>query len=141
MQPVVVIASLATTYDGERYYSDILLAFPSCPSMIFAGSYRRRGAILIQDNASCHKGADVCRWFKSNRHWLEVHQLPPTPRSLTPPSAAVQQPHYPSRRAPIREGLIWIPCLSYLTRPIFLNLFMNKLTLERVVPTIFARVS
>ena len=53
-----------------------------------AGSYRRRGAILIQDNASYHKDADVWRWFKSNRHWLEVHQLPPTPRSSTPPSVS-----------------------------------------------------
>lgn len=39
--------------------------------------YRRRGAHLIQDNASYHKDANVWAWFKSNRHWLEVHQLPP----------------------------------------------------------------
>jgi transposase len=32
---------------------------------------------MIQDNASCHKDAEVWNWFKSNRHWLEVHQLPP----------------------------------------------------------------
>ena len=41
-----------------------------------ARHYRRRGAILIQDNASYHKDAEVWRWFASNRHWLEVHQLP-----------------------------------------------------------------
>jgi transposase len=39
--------------------------------------YRRQGVHLIQDNASYHKDADVWAWFKSNRHWLEVHQLPP----------------------------------------------------------------
>ena len=38
-----------------------------------ARSYRRQGAILIQDNASYHKDADVWNWFRSNRHWLEVH--------------------------------------------------------------------
>ena len=38
--------------------------------------YRRRGAILIQDNASYHKDAEVWAWFKGNHHWLEVHQLP-----------------------------------------------------------------
>jgi len=42
-----------------------------------ARRYRRQGAILILDNASYHKDADVWAWFKSNRHWLEVHQLPP----------------------------------------------------------------
>ena len=30
--------------------------------------YRRRGAILIQDNAAYHKDAEVWGWFKSNRH-------------------------------------------------------------------------
>ena len=49
-----------------------------------ARSYRRRGAILIQDNDSYHKNADVWRWFKSNRHWLEVHQLPPYSPEFNP---------------------------------------------------------
>jgi hypothetical protein len=40
-------------------------------------SYRRHGAILVQDNASYHKDSEVWSWFRSNRHWLEVHQLPP----------------------------------------------------------------
>lgn len=40
-----------------------------------ARHYRRCGAILIQDNASYHKDAEVWRWFSNNRHWLEVHQL------------------------------------------------------------------
>jgi hypothetical protein len=38
-----------------------------------ARRYRRQGAILIQDNASYHKDAEVWAWFKSNRHSLEVH--------------------------------------------------------------------
>jgi hypothetical protein len=41
-----------------------------------ARRYRRQGAILIQDNASCHQDAEVWALFKSNRHWQEVHQLP-----------------------------------------------------------------
>lgn len=42
-----------------------------------ARRYRRKGALLIQDNASYHKDRDLWSWFKANRHWLEVHQLPP----------------------------------------------------------------
>jgi len=49
-----------------------------------ARRYRRQGAILIQDNASYHKDANVWNWFKSNRHWLEVHQLPPYSPELNP---------------------------------------------------------
>ena len=49
-----------------------------------ARSYRRSGAILIQDNASYHKDADVWKWFSSNRHWLEVHQLPPYSPEFNP---------------------------------------------------------
>jgi transposase len=39
--------------------------------------FRRRGAILVQDNASYHKDKGIWSWFKANRHWLEVYQLPP----------------------------------------------------------------
>ena len=49
-----------------------------------ARSYRRSGAILIQDNASYHKDAEVWNWFRSNRHWLEVHQLPPYSPEFNP---------------------------------------------------------
>ena len=49
-----------------------------------ARRYRQQGAILIQDNASYHKDEDVWAWFKSNRHWLEVHQLPPYSPELNP---------------------------------------------------------
>lgn len=46
----------------------------------FARTCRRSQAHrvhLIQDNASYHKDKDVWGWFGENRHWLEVHQLPP----------------------------------------------------------------
>jgi transposase len=46
--------------------------------------YRHRGAILVQDNASYHKDADVWAWFTSNRYWLEVHQLPPYSPEFNP---------------------------------------------------------
>jgi hypothetical protein len=49
-----------------------------------ARRYRRQGAILIQDNASYHKKKEVWAWFKCNRHWLEVHQLPPYSPELNP---------------------------------------------------------
>jgi len=49
-----------------------------------ASHYRHRGAILIQDNASYHKDARVWAWFKSNRHWLEAHQLPPYSPQFNP---------------------------------------------------------
>jgi transposase len=63
-------------------------AFNAASYLLFleqlARRYRRQGAILIQDNASYHKDADVWRWFQSNRHWLEVHQLPPYSPELNP---------------------------------------------------------
>jgi transposase len=46
--------------------------------------YRRCGAMLIQDNASYHKDKGVWNWFTSNRHWLEVHQLPAYCPELNP---------------------------------------------------------
>lgn len=39
---------------------------------------------MIQDNASYHKDAEVCAWLRCNRHWLEVHQLPPYSPGLHP---------------------------------------------------------
>ena len=36
------------------------------------------------DNASYHKDWEVWAWFQSNRHWLEVHQLPPYSPELNP---------------------------------------------------------
>jgi len=49
-----------------------------------ARSYRRQGAVLIQDNATYHKDGDVWAWFDANRRWLEVHQLPPYSPELNP---------------------------------------------------------
>lgn len=49
-----------------------------------ARRYRRQGVTLIQDNASYHKDKVVWSWFKANRHWLEVHQLPPYSPELNP---------------------------------------------------------
>jgi hypothetical protein len=49
-----------------------------------AARYRRQGAILVQDNASYHKKPIVGNWFHSNRHWLEVHQLPPYSPEFNP---------------------------------------------------------
>ncbi len=49
-----------------------------------ARRYRRQGAMLIQDNASYHKDAEVWAWFRSNRDWLEVHQLPPYAPEFNP---------------------------------------------------------
>lgn len=31
----------------------------------------------IQDNTSYHKDKDVWSWFRQNRDWIEVHNLPP----------------------------------------------------------------
>lgn len=42
-----------------------------------APSYFPRKTILIQDNASYHKDKNIWAWFKKNRHWLTVYQLPP----------------------------------------------------------------
>lgn len=39
--------------------------------------YFPRKTILIQDNASYHKDKDVWAWFKENRKWLTVYNLPP----------------------------------------------------------------
>lgn len=49
-----------------------------------ARSYRRRGAILIHDNASYHKDSQVWEWFGANRRWLEVHPLPSYSPELNP---------------------------------------------------------
>ena len=40
--------------------------------------------MLIQDNASYHKDAEVWRWFASNRHWRDVHQPPPCSPEFNP---------------------------------------------------------
>ena len=42
-----------------------------------AKQYHGRKVIYIQDNASYHKDGEVWSWFKENRNWLEVFNLPP----------------------------------------------------------------
>jgi transposase len=64
-----------TAFNAETYLTFLKQLAPH---------YRRRGAILVQDNASYHKDADVWSWFKSNRNWIEVHQLPPYSPEFNP---------------------------------------------------------
>lgn len=42
-----------------------------------ARRYYPQPVMLIQDNASYHKDANVWKWFSENRKWLEVYNLPP----------------------------------------------------------------
>lgn len=39
--------------------------------------YFPKQTLLIQDNASYHKDREVWNWFKENRKWLTVYNLPP----------------------------------------------------------------
>jgi transposase len=73
---------------GARFHYRQDTVFNATTYLVFleqlARRYRRRGAMLIQDNASYHKHADVRSWFARNRHWLDVHQLPPYSPEFTP---------------------------------------------------------
>lgn len=42
-----------------------------------ANKYHKGKVHYIQDNASYHKDGDVWLWFRDNRKWLEVYNLPP----------------------------------------------------------------
>lgn len=42
-----------------------------------ARRYYPTPVLYIQDNASYHKDKNVWAWFKENRDWLEVYNLPP----------------------------------------------------------------
>ena len=68
------------------YRQDTVFNAGSCWAFLkqLARRYRRQRAVLIQDNASCHKDAEVWAWFRFNRHWLEVQQLPPYSPELNP---------------------------------------------------------
>jgi transposase len=78
----VELYSARFLYQSETVFNaDTYLAFMR---NTVAPRYRRRGAILIQDNASYHKDADVWAWFAANRRWLEVHQLPPYSPEFNP---------------------------------------------------------
>src|SRR5439155_21372439 len=76
-----------------------------------ARRYRRQGAIIIQDNASYHKEAEVWSWFKSNRHWLEVHQLPPYSPELNPTERLWQ--HTRKTGLTIDSLVPWMHCLPH----------------------------
>jgi DDE superfamily endonuclease len=61
----------------ESYFQwETYLAF--LEQVVVPAFYRRRHRIyLIQDNASYHKKQETYDWFKANRRYLEVFQLPP----------------------------------------------------------------
>jgi transposase len=42
-----------------------------------ARQYHRHKVLYIQDNASYHKDGRVWDWFRDNRKWIEVYNLPP----------------------------------------------------------------
>jgi transposase len=42
-----------------------------------ATKYFPNNVLYIQDNASYHKDSEVWEWFKENRKWFEVYNLPP----------------------------------------------------------------
>jgi transposase len=42
-----------------------------------AKSYYPRHVQYVQDNASYHKKQEVWDWFRDNRRWFEVYNLPP----------------------------------------------------------------
>ena len=42
-----------------------------------ARKFYRTKIFYIQDNASYHKDGDVWNWFKDNKKWIEVYNLPP----------------------------------------------------------------
>lgn len=58
-----------------------------------AREYYPRKTNLIQDNASYHKETGIWGWFKENRKWLEVFQLPP----YSPQFNAVERLWHPVR--------------------------------------------
>jgi transposase len=44
---------------------------------VIAKKYYPRSVFYIQDNAPYHKDGTVWEWFKENRSWLHVKNLPP----------------------------------------------------------------
>ena len=42
------------------------------------------GPFSFKTTPPTHKDAEVWTWFKCNRHWLEVYQLPPYSPELNP---------------------------------------------------------
>lgn len=60
-------------YRDEVFHAQTYLVFLEQ----IARKYHRRKVHFIQDNAPYHKDRDVWVWFRDNRKWLEVHNLPP----------------------------------------------------------------
>jgi len=63
--------------DQQDYFQwETYLAF--LEQVVVPAFYRRHHRIyLIQDNASYHKKQETYEWFKANRRYVEVFQLPP----------------------------------------------------------------
>lgn len=59
-----------TVFNAETYLNFLEQTATSCRKS------RNHKIHWIQDNASYHKDKDVWGWFRENRKWLEVHQLP-----------------------------------------------------------------
>ena len=63
-------------HQQDYFQWETYLAF--LEQVVVPAFYRRRHRIyLIQDNASYHKKQETYDWFKSNRRYVEVFQLPP----------------------------------------------------------------
>jgi transposase len=76
---VKVFGSVEVRSAGFLYHRDEV--FNARTYLVFlerlARAYYPRKVIQVQDNASYHKDKDVWAWFKENRRWWEVHNLPP----------------------------------------------------------------
>lgn len=68
-------------FEAKFHYHDKEEVFNAKTYLSFleelAREYFPRKTKLIQDNASYHKETGIWEWFKENRTWLEVYQLPP----------------------------------------------------------------
>ena len=69
-------ASFTYLHQQDYFQWETYLAF--LEQVVVPAFYRRRRRIyLIQDNASYHKKQETYEWFKANRRYVEVFQLPP----------------------------------------------------------------
>lgn len=58
----------------EKFNTDTYLTFLE---NVLAKKYYPHKVCYIQDNASYHKDKDIWAWFKENKEWLFVKNLPP----------------------------------------------------------------
>lgn len=58
----------------EKFNAETYLMFLE---NVLAKKYYPRKVCYIQDNASYHKDKDIWAWFKENKEWLFVKNLPP----------------------------------------------------------------